>query len=197
MTQDETATPEAPFGAAPPALRPLLLEMNDLKRIRSAGRNGSIATRLFREAWGRLVAGEAVGVVLLRITAASVAAARLGDLDASRLRALGLPGDAADETLARAFDALAGDVAEPLRGRLRAALGGLERDVEGAVPAFVAALEAQPRAGITCPGRPRIMLEPPESHAEHCLMVAVYGVLLIPAYGAGAGPVFRTHLQHH
>jgi hypothetical protein len=61
----------------------------------------------------------------------------------------------------------------------------------------VDALARQPRAGVTCPGRPRILLEPPENHAEHCLMVAVYGVVLSPVYGADPATVFLAGLAHH
>src|SRR4051812_2051438 len=39
-------------------LRPLLGEVNDLKRIVSAGRPGSLAARGFARAWAALVAGE-------------------------------------------------------------------------------------------------------------------------------------------
>ena len=68
---------------------------------------------------------------------------------------------------------------------------------EAALPPFVTALEQQPRAGVTCPGKPRIMLQPPENHAEHCLLVAVYGVLLAPLYGADSATVFLAGLSHH
>ena len=50
---------------------------------------------------------------------------------------------------------------------------------------------------MTSPGKPRIILEPAESHAEHCLIVAVYGVLLAPFYGADSGRVFLAALAHH
>ncbi len=41
------------------------------------------------------------------------------------------------------------------------------------------------------------MFEPPENHAEHCLAVAVYGVLLAPRYGADPSVVFLAGLAHH
>ncbi len=41
------------------------------------------------------------------------------------------------------------------------------------------------------------MLEPPENHAEHCLVVAVYGVVLAPRYGADPATVFLAALAHH
>ncbi len=71
-----TAEPDAPD-----ALKALFGEIGDLKRVRSAGRQGTIATRLFRAAWSELAAGEPVPEVARRITAQALAAARLGDLD--------------------------------------------------------------------------------------------------------------------
>jgi len=183
--------------AAPVALRPLLIELNDLKRVRSAGRDGSIATRLFREAWGRLLAGEPAQHVMLHVTATALSAARLGDLDRATLRLVGLSEAEASETLVRAFDVVAQHIATPLRDSLRVTLSRPLNDSPAAPPQFVAALEAQPRAGVTCPGSPRIVLEPPESHAEHCLMVAVYGALLAPAYGADPATAFLAGLSHH
>lgn len=189
--------PKAFGAAAPIALRSLLVELNDLKRVRSAGRDGSIMTRLFREAWARLVAREPAEAVMLRITAAAVAALRLGDLDRATLRLVGLSDDEASGTLVRAFDAVAQSVPDPLRDDLKSALSRPSGDGAFAPPRFVAALEAQPRAGVTCPGSPRIVLEPPESHAEHCGMVAVYGALLAPAYGADPATTFLAGLAHH
>ena len=39
------------------SLIPLLREINDLKRVRAAGIDGTLAARAFRRSWGRLVAG--------------------------------------------------------------------------------------------------------------------------------------------
>jgi 5'-deoxynucleotidase YfbR-like HD superfamily hydrolase len=185
--------------SASPGLVPLLRELGDLKRIRSAAAPGSIAERRFTAAWAALVAGADTGAVMEATVAACLAAARLGDLDGPRLRALGL---SHDESVAVLEDALA-DIAPPVRAaggdalleRLRPALG---RELpRGDPPPFVAALARQPRAGVTCPGKPRIVLEPPENHAEHCLVVAVYGVILSPAYGADPEAVFLAGLAHH
>lgn len=184
------------FPVAPVELRGLLLELNDLKRIRSASRDGSLATRLFRAAWRALVAGEAAGDVARSVTAAAVAAARLGDLDAETLGVLGLSDGEAGAVLRASFDEVSAAVAEPLRSELREKLGSGEA-ASADLPPFVAALEEQPRAGVTCPGKPRVILEPPESHAEHCLLVAVYGVLLSPAYGADPTTAFVAGLAHH
>jgi 5'-deoxynucleotidase YfbR-like HD superfamily hydrolase len=182
--------------AAPTHLANLFRELNDLKRIRSAGRAGSIAARLFRAAWLALAQGEPPDAVMRRTTAATLVAARLADLDRAALAALGLAPPAVDEVLLAGFDSVAGDVAQPLRSRLRDSVGHT-LSTGGEPPGFVLLLEEQPRAGVTCPGQPRIVLEPPENHAEHCLMVAVYGVLLSPAYGADAATVFLAGLAHH
>jgi 5'-deoxynucleotidase YfbR-like HD superfamily hydrolase len=65
------------------------------------------------------------------------------------------------------------------------------------LPGFVGRLAAQPRAGATHPQRGRLVLEPPESHAEHCLLVAVTGALLAPSWGADGATVFLAGLAHH
>lgn len=176
-------------------LLPLFRELGDLKRIRSADRPGSIADRLFADAWGALVGGQAVADVMRITTAKAVAAARLGDLDHAKLRELGLDEARTVAVLQRGFDAVAADLDPALAATLRASLG--DRLTPGGAPAFVARLAAQPRAGVTCPGRPRIMLQPEENHAEHCLVVTVYAVLVAPAFGADAARVFLAAMAHH
>ena len=179
------------------ALCPLFGELNDLKRITSAGHQGSMATRLFRRAWASVLAGRPADEVALAVTARAVVAARLGDLDRDVLSAAGLSRAQITRVLQGAIDAVGEPLDPSLRGKLRDAVATDVKAPEVPLPAFVAALERQPRAGITCPGRPRIMLEPPENHAEHCVMVAVYGVLLAPVYGANPGTVFLAALAHH
>ena len=174
----------------------LLAELGDLKRIRSAGHGGSIAQRLFARAWAALTRGEPLDSVMLRTTAAAVTAGRLGDLDRGCLQELGLPAAEADAVLRRAFDEVAGAVDAALAGRLRAALPEGAPD-SGPLQPFVVRLSAQPRAGVTCPGRPRVLLQPAESHSEHCLLVAVSGVLFSPLYGADPGQAFLAGLAHH
>ena len=73
----------------------------------------------------------------------------------------------------------------------------IAQDTIGFTPPFVARLAAQPRAGATCPGRGRLILEPPESHAEHCALVAIYGTLLAPSWDARPEAVFLAGLAHH
>jgi 5'-deoxynucleotidase YfbR-like HD superfamily hydrolase len=187
---------EALEPGAAPALLPLFRELGHLKRLHSAGRRGSIASRLFRRSWTALLAGRPAKEVALATTAGALAAARLGDLDRYTLVSLGLSSDEAIAVQRRGLDEVSGVLDPSLAAALRSAAREMAAD-EGPVPAFVDALDAQPRAGITCPGRPRIVLQPPENHAEHCLTVAVYGVLLAPAYGADAPTVFLAGLAHH
>lgn len=175
----------------------LLGEIGDLKRIRSAGRLGSVATRLFRLAWAELTGGAAAADVAHRVTAQALAAARLGDLDRSLLVKAGLPTAEVDAILRRAVGETTVRIEEPLRSTLVDAIAVPSFGLGGAEPRFVALLEDQPRAGVTCPGRPRIVLQPAENHAEHCLVVAVYGVLLSPRYGADPAVVFLAALAHH
>ncbi|HYI69294.1 MAG TPA: hypothetical protein VEX87_06100, partial [Skermanella sp.] len=91
-------------------LIPLLREVNDLKRVRAAGIEGTLAARAFRRSWGRLVAGDSPVTVALRETALAVAGCRLGGIDRTMLTRAGLSDGEATEVLQSAFDA----VAEPL-----------------------------------------------------------------------------------
>lgn len=177
------------------AALPLLRELGDLKRIHSADGPGSIAERLFVRGWSALVAGEPVAEVAYRICAAGIAAARLGDLDLAKLRLLGLEAEAI-AVLERGFDEVAAPIRPPLRDELRAALGK-GAPPAGPVPAFVTLLSRQPRAGATCPGQPRIVLQPPENHAEHSLVVALYGVIAASWEGADVAQVFLAGMAHH
>lgn len=181
------------MSGATPHLLPLLRELGDLKRIRSADAVGSIAERLFRRGWAGLAAGADAGAVMRRTTAAALAAARLGALDRAKLIELGVE---PDRVLARGFDEVTAEVDAGVRDLLRPALAE-GAPAAGATPAFVDQLAHQPRAGVTCPGRPRLMLQPAETHAEHCLMVAVYGVVLSGAYGADPAAVFLAGMAHH
>ena len=179
--------------AVPPDVVPLFRELGDLKRIRSAGRAGSIAERMFRGGWTALVAGEAPDRVMARTVSAALAAARLGDMDLDLLRDVGADAVA---VLERSFDEVTAGLDAEFANRLRGALA-FGAPAAGTTPSFVDALAKQPRAGVTCPGRARIMLQPSENHAEHCLMVAVYAVVVAPDYDADPAAVFVAALAHH
>ena len=183
--------------AAPAELRDLFVEMNDLKRVRSAGRVGSIAERLFAQGWSALTGGAAAEDVALDITATALAATRLCDLDAAFLACAGLSDEAVSGVLVDGFDSVTPNLDSGLRETLRSRLSRRVAHRPGPVPSFVAALAQQPRAGVTRPGHARILLEPPENHAEHCLVVAVYGVVLSPFYRADPATVFLAAMAHH
>ena len=145
----------------------LFRALGDLKRVRSAGRAGSIAERLFA---ARLVAprgGRGLARVAARECADAPSPARLGGLDgrgAARRRTRPRTRRAAVRT--RAVE----EVGAALPDGLCALLAAAPDPTEDAGPAagLRRALATQPRAGATAPGRPRLVLEPPENHAEHC-----------------------------
>jgi hypothetical protein len=194
-TTSAPARPEALAELAP--LLPLLRELNDLKRVRVAGREGSLAEQLFGRAWAALVAGEAPTTVALRETARALIGVRLPGYDVPLLSSLGLAEADAAQVLQQALRDIAQHLDTGLVEHLAKATASSVELTAGYQPAFVAQLAQQPRAGATHPGRPRIMLWPPESHADHCAMVAVYAVVLSPYFGADPGEAFLTSLAHH
>ena len=176
-------------------LVPLAAELGDLKRVRDASSADSMASRLFRRAWGAMAAGQGIAEVALLTTASAVAAARLGGIDRGVLLVAGLQSSEATAVLARSFDEVAGPVDPTLAGQLRDHLDRALRP--GPAPEFAEALIRQPRAGATCPGMPRIILEPPEGHGDHCLVVAVLAALLAPRYDADPAAAFLAGMAHH
>jgi 5'-deoxynucleotidase YfbR-like HD superfamily hydrolase len=174
-------------------------EVGDLKRIRVAHADGSAAQRAFVRAWAALVDGADPGAVAAAECAAALAGARLAGVDAAVLRAADLTPDEAVGVLGRAVDEVAGGLPPATREWVRAALPGLVAGTGAGdgLPAFVGALCRQPRAGATAPGQPRLIVEPPENHAEHCWAVAVYGALLADDVGADPGDAFLLGLAHH
>ena len=180
-----------------PAIVPVLREIGDTKRVTAAHLKGSVARGLFLRGWSALVAGEDAERVAYRSLAATLAAARLGALDGERLTALGLSGDEAREVLLRALDELSGPLPASLTERLRDAMPVSDEGDEANAPPFAHALADQPRAGVTCPGRARIMLQPEESHADHCLVVATYAGLLATSFGADPAMAWWYGMAHH
>ena len=180
---------------APPSLMPLFRELCNLKRVRSAGKVGSIAERLFASAWAGLASGRSAYDVMRTTLSAALAATRLGDLDMSVLTSAGIPAAEARVIIREA----AQDAASPVDPLLRAAILDPADSALSPIdpPNFVARLAAQPRAGATCPGRGRLILEPPESHADHCALVALIGALIAPAWEAESATVFVSGLAHH
>ena len=184
-----------PGQASLASLTGLAAELGDLKRLRDASSADSLATRLFRRSWGALVSGQPVVTVALASTAAAIAACRLGGIDRTVLETAGTSIAHADAIMARSFDEMASPIhpglALDLRAHLAVALAA------ATPPAFAEALIRQPRAGATCPGKPRIVLEPPEGHGDHCMIVAVLACILAPRYGADPATAFLAGMAHH
>ena len=201
-------------------------EVGDLKRVRVAHADGSVAERAFVRAWAALVDGADPASVAAQECAAALAGARLAGVDAAVLRDCGLSPDEVVDVLGRAIDEVGGALHPATLARAHGALPRLvrahaagesvrpgartacsepaspyvparETPETDAVPAFVEALCRQPRAGATAPGRPRLIVEPPENHAEHCWAVAVYGALLADDLGADPADAFLLGLAHH
>jgi 5'-deoxynucleotidase YfbR-like HD superfamily hydrolase len=171
-----------------PDLLSSLVEVGELKRIRSASRVGSIAERLFLAAWTELAASRDIQSTMESNVAAAVSAVRLGDLDFLTLLDLGVDHLEAIAILHNAASSL------PRLPSFAYQVGSCR---PGSPLQFPQLLARQPRAGITHPNRPRIIFEPPENHAEHCLMVAVYAVALAPVFGADPATVWLAGLAHH
>lgn len=179
-------------------LTPTFDDIGSLKRVRRAGSAGSVATLLFLRAWGSLVEGRDPAHIAAETTALALVATRLGGIDGDVLAQAGLTRAECLRVLLRAFDHAAAAIDVAQRVLLRDALASAPAHApERAVPPFARALAEQPRAGATALGAPRLILEPPESHAEHCAAVAMYGVLAAPRYGADPATVFLLALAHH
>ena len=172
-------------------------DLSELKRMRDQSTTDSVADRLFRSAWAGLAEGIEPRAVCLQVVADALAATRLAGIDAGLLREMEVDRDARDAILRRGFDdAVTGldrDAVAPLRDRL----GGLRTAPGPSTPSFVDRLIRQPRAGATSPGKPRLALEPAESHGDHCLVVGVLGAL-IALHGEGdPAQTFLAGLAHH
>lgn len=210
MTSVATVLPAARLAATCGLFR----EVGDLKRVRVAHAYGSVAQRAFTRSWAALVAGVDPGRVAALECAAALAGARLAGVDARVLTACGLaPADILD-VLERAVDQVGDGLHPAALAWVHRALpelihAAIEENADGAAPAavaqfvktavppFVETLCRQPRAGATAPGRPRLIVEPPENHGEHCWAVAVYGALLADDLSADPGDVFLLGLAHH
>jgi len=190
-----------------PAYEPLLRDIVNLKRVRSAGRTGSWMERSFRRGWGRILHVEdapetaSFRPAAIEETAEAILATRLADVSAPVLREHGLSAETTREIRVRGFEE-APLPDSPLRDSLREAISSKDAAGEpvrdgGESPGFVDALCEQPRAGVTAPGTSRLMLTPTESHGDHCGAVAVFGVLLAPLFGADVATTYLIGLAHH
>ncbi|GAC1305747.1 MAG: hypothetical protein NVSMB21_07740 [Vulcanimicrobiaceae bacterium] len=178
-------------------LAPLLEDIGALKRTRRAGARSSVAAGLFARAWRRVVAGDGVAAVARETTALAIAASRLGAIDGAILARGGIDEAARLEIVRAAFDRAAAPIPDERRAALRATLSGDVDLADTSAPPFVRALAEQPRAGATAPDAPRLVLEPAESHAEHCLAVCVYAVIVAGRYETPGDDAFLFGLAHH
>ena len=197
------ATQTMPSQATPSlaALRPLLVQLNNTKRMRSADEpQRSMAARSFARSWRDLAAGIDVETVAWREAAAAVSTVVLGAIDAASLCRAGLSEDKAHSILCSALvgagDALTPAVLQRLTAAVPALINAASRTAES-VPSFVQRLQDQPRAGATSPTADRLMLEPAESHADHSLAVAVAAVLIAGQTGTNVAAPFLAGLAHH
>ena len=182
-------------------LRPLLVRLNNTKRMRSVDApTRSVAARNFARAWRDLAAGAEVEAVAWREAAAAVSTVVLGAIDAASLLRAALAEDALHTILCTAI-VNAGDALTPVvLQRLTAAVPALiscATNPDELGLRFVAGLQDQPRAGATSPTADRLMLEPAESHADHSQAVAVAAVLVAGQTGANVAAPFLAGLSHH
>ena len=182
------------------ALVPLLWEIANLKRVRPAQLSTSFATDLFLRAWSEIADGANVRQTAIITTTKAVAAAQLGAIDAGVLRQAELSDTQINEILTRSFDLSATRIAPELREELRASLNFQIANLQSEIatpPLFAGQLCNQPRSGATKPNAPRLVFDAPENHADHCVSVAIFGVLLAPLFAANIETVFLTGLAHH
>ncbi len=196
-----SATRVAPAIPGLARLRPLLGEINDTKRIRTADHPASLAHLAFGRSWRLLLAGRDPAEVALLEMARALIAARLGGVDAATLAGAGLETAEIRAIFEAAIDTLADRMGPEILGPIRASAAALAADpvsfIDANVPDFVGKLGRQPRAGATRPGHARLILEPPEDHAEHCQVTAVHGVLVALLSGADPAVPFLAGLSHH
>ena len=175
-----------------------LRELNDIKRLYALNLGShSYATRVFLGATEALHTDKPLQADVW--CAAIVGAARLGAMTPSVLQDIGI--DKTDRIVVLRNSVLAQQsLSRSLRDTLTTACDLLdqicmERTTDH--PTWAMRLAASPRAGATCPGKPRIALEPAETHSDHCVMVAAYAFLLADIFGADREDAWLIGLCHH
>ena len=173
-------------------------DIGALKRTRRAGAAHTVAAGLFARAWRRAIDGVDIGEVARETTALAIAASRLGAIDGAILARAGLDTTQRLAIIRETFDRAASPLPPGHRDDLRATITA-DADLASfdAVPTFVLALADQARAGATAPDAPRLVLQPPESHAEHCFGVCVYAMLTAPRYETSGEDAFFLGMVHH
>ncbi len=178
-------------------LRPVARDLSELKRMRDQSSPFSVAERLFSRAWSRLEKQIEPMTVCLETVADALAATRLAGIDAAMLTRLGVNPEERQSVLRRSFDDATITLGTASVDRFSRALGTIDVPMPDPTAPFVSALLHQPRAGATSPGKPRLALEPAESHGDHCLVVAVLGALIALDICADPAAVFLAGLAHH
>ena len=186
------------------AIAPLFGELQDLKRLRPANLDATIATRLFRDSWSRLLAGEETGIVATDLALAALLSVLFPGVDGAFFTAANMDKPTAREVLGLALEAtVAGHLTSGTHAVLKDAFPAyLDRLYDHSAPAAplpepLDILCRQPRAGATHPTLPRLVLEPAEMHSDHCCLTAVYAILLADGFGADRGTVLLASLAHH
>ena len=181
------------------SLLPLLRELNDLKRLYSGNlRPFSLATQVFRGACQALLNGSRLEA--LEWSTTLVAAARLGAISPEALGDAELPEPEIESIFDRALsahNAFSPALLRDFSGCVGKLGGRLEGNFQFSEGNWAQRLCRAPRAGATCPGKPRIALEPPEMHSDHCGLVAVYGFILADLFEADRGDAWLIGLCHH
>ncbi|NNJ27982.1 hypothetical protein [Alienimonas chondri] len=187
------------------ALRPLLAALSELKRTRVAlgDPTGTFPSDRFRGAWAMLLEGHDPTAVALSETAAAVAAARLGAIDARVLSDAGLDEPSVADVLRRSIAHWADAIPDPLPTALAAAAGDLPLADE-ATAGRLEDLFDEETPGPFAETLDRLADAPcfdgRGSQADRSYLVAVSAVLLAPLYKADMGTVFLTALSqrlHH
>lgn len=177
---------------------PLLRELNDIKRLyaRNLG-SYSFATNVFFGATKSLHSGDPLNAD--EWCATVVCAARLGAITPNILSDIGF---VPDERLAVYRNSILVHTLLPknIKSSLTAAAQKLDfmtiEKTEGLYE-WVEYLASSPRAGATCPGKPRIALEPAEMHSDHCILVATYAYILADIFKADKEDAWLISLCHH
>lgn len=176
----------------------LLRELNDVKRLYSFNLGThSFASLIFLNAVKALHTSDSLDADVW--CAAIVSSARLGAITPSVMQGVGLKLADAQLVINSSIllhDSLSAGLKESLTNASVSLVSTCIEDTP-LVPDWALRLALSPRAGATCPGKPRIVLEPPEQHSDHCIMVAVYGYLLADTFGASREDAWLMGLCHH
>ena len=184
------AAPPDADAATRPRLAPLWTALVDLKRLRSAQTGGMASTAevLFEDAAARLAAGEDADLVREDAVLRALAGTVMGPMTAEALAGAGMEPERARAMIVRQAREVADRYGLDAPGALLP-----PPEAEPPEPAWL--LVAQPRAGATHPTAGRIVLEPAESHGDHCLVTAIIAALRAPA--EAATDAFLLGLWHH